>query len=63
MSAPAVERQVAEPYSRAWFVARLGEQLMQALEHEARNAPPPSPETVERIRLIFAQPAHVPATP
>lgn len=41
-------------FSREALRARLGDAAFEAAERAALEAPTPSPEVVERIRLIFA---------
>lgn len=49
MSAPELE-----PYSREWFVSRIGEELVAHGERLARDAPPASAAQKELVRRIFA---------
>ena len=42
------------PYSREYFLTRLGPELMVDIERRVAQAPAPSPAKVEEIRRLFA---------
>jgi hypothetical protein len=42
------------PYSREYFLARLGPELMADIERRVAEAPAPSPAKVEQVRRLFA---------
>lgn len=52
MSAPTETALV--PYSREYFLERLGPELLADIERQAASAPAPSPAKVEEIRRLFA---------
>lgn len=52
MSTPvAVE---AAPYSREYFLARLGSEVVADVLEQVASAPVPSPEKVAEVRRLFA---------
>ena len=48
------------PYSREYFLARLGPEVVADIDARVAAAPPPSAQKVEEIRRLFAAvpPAH-----
>lgn len=42
------------PYSREWFLARLGAEVVQDVLAKVAGAPAPSPEKVAEVRRLFA---------
>lgn len=44
-----------KPYSREWFVARIGEELVADAERIALQAPEPTAAQKEMVRRIFAR--------
>lgn len=42
------------PFSREYFLARLGPELVADVEAKVAAAPPPSPEKVAELRRLFA---------
>lgn len=43
-----------KPYSREYFLARLGPEVVAAIDASVAAAPKPSPELVAEMRRLFA---------